>query len=73
MTLGQGKLRTTTRRTTSGSRAPEAVGAALRSAGRGLPGIAGALALCAGLWMAWPPLGVIMLGLLLLAIDWRIS
>lgn len=37
--------------------------------GRGAPGILGPLLVAAGLWLAWPPLGVIALGLTLWALD----
>lgn len=40
--------------------------------GRVLPGIAGAVLVSAGLWMAWPPLGVVAAGGFLLALDRKI-
>lgn len=73
MTLGPVRLRTMTQQTTSGSRIPERAGAAVRTVGKGFPGIVGPLLVCAGLWLAWPPLGVIALGLILWALDRRVS
>lgn len=40
--------------------------------GRGLPGVGGPLLVSAGLWMAWPPLGLIFAGLALWALDRRV-
>jgi len=40
--------------------------------GLSLPGIVGPLAVCAGLYLAWSPLGVIALGLILWALDRRV-
>jgi hypothetical protein len=46
-------------------------GAALHRFGVNFFGIVGPLLVCAGLALAWLPLGVIMLGLVLWALDWR--
>jgi hypothetical protein len=61
-----------TTRDRSTHRLAETTGAAVRRIGLGIPGTIGPLAVCVGLWMAWPPLGVIMLGLILWALDRRI-
>lgn len=66
------RSRITTRAKTSGERAAEATGAALRTVGRGFFGVMGPLVIAVGFWMAWPPLGVIVLGLTLLAADRRV-
>jgi len=57
---------------TFGSRLPELAGASVRTVGRTLPGIAGPLAVCVGLWMLLPALGVIALGILFILIDRRV-
>jgi hypothetical protein len=36
-----------------------------------LPGLAGAAAICYGLWLAWPPLGFVAVGTFLLLVDRR--
>jgi hypothetical protein len=36
-----------------------------------LPGLAGAGAICYGLWLAWPPLGFVAIGTFLLLVDRR--
>lgn len=47
-------------------------GAAVRQVGRGLPGVAGPLLICYGLWQAWTPLGFIVAGGFLLLVDRRV-
>jgi hypothetical protein len=47
-------------------------GATLRTVGKGFFGVMGPLVIAVGFWMAWPPLGVIALGLALLAADRRV-
>jgi hypothetical protein len=66
------RSKTMTRAKTSGERAAELTGAALRTVGRGFFGVMGPLVIAVGFWMAWPPLGVIALGLTLLAADRRV-
>ncbi len=66
------RSRTMTPATTSGERAAAAAGAALHLIGKGFFGIMGPLVIAVGFWMAWPPLGVIVLGLALLAADRRV-
>lgn len=57
--------------TSSRARLAAALGGLLRTLGLSLPGILGPLLVCAGLGLAWPPLGIIALGLILWLIDWR--
>lgn len=52
--------------------AAEAAGRVIGLVGRGIPGIAGPLLICYGLWLAWKPLGVIAAGGFLLALDRRV-
>lgn len=52
-------------------RAAEAAGGVLRRLARGLPGVVGALLVCAGLTLAWLPLGLMAAGGFLLLVDWR--
>lgn len=40
--------------------------------GRGMPGVGGPLLVAAGLWMAWPPLGLVFAGLALWSLDRRV-
>lgn len=42
-----------------------------RSSARWLPGVAGAVLVVAGLYVAWPPLGLIAAGAFLLVFDER--
>lgn len=42
------------------------------AAGRTLPGVAGSLLVCYGLWLAWAPLGFVAAGAFLLLLDRRI-
>lgn len=58
--------------TSSSARLAILLGGMLRTLGVTLPGILGPLLVCAGLFLAWPPLGVIALGSVLWLIDWRI-
>jgi len=44
----------------------------LRAAVRGGPGIAGALLVAFGLWLAWAPLGFVAAGVFLLLVDRRV-
>ncbi len=62
-----------TRSVTSGKeRLASAAGTSLRLIGRTLPGTVGPLAVCVGLWMLLPALGVIALGIILWALDRRV-
>lgn len=72
------RSRTMTQPTTSGESARLTVlavllGTVLNRAGKGFPGTVGPLAVCVGLWMAWPPLGIIALGLILWSLDRKIT
>lgn len=49
----------------------EAAGRMVGVAARGLPGAAGPVLVCYGLWQAWPPLGWIAGGAFLLWLDRR--
>lgn len=66
------RSRTMTPSPTSTEGAPERAGRVLRSVGRGIPGTVGPLMVAVGLWLAWPPLGVIALGLTFWALDRRV-
>lgn len=48
------------------------LGGLIRTIGLSIPGTVGPLAVCVGMFMAWPPLGVISLGLVLWALDRRV-
>jgi len=47
-------------------------GAAMRRVGVSVPGVGGPLLVAVGLWMAWPPLGVMFAGAVLWALDRRV-
>jgi hypothetical protein len=47
-------------------------GSAVRAVGRGIPGTVGPLVVSFGLWMAWPPLGVVFAGAVLWVLDRRV-
>lgn len=47
-------------------------GAAIGLVGRSVPGVLGPLLVAAGLWMMWPPLGVVCAGVVLWALDRRV-
>ncbi|HEU4543563.1 MAG TPA: hypothetical protein VFR23_20695 [Jiangellaceae bacterium] len=49
-----------------------ATGTALRLVGKSIPGTVGPVCVAAGLWMAWPPLGVVFFGVVLWALDRRV-
>lgn len=40
---------------------------------RAIPGLAGPVVFCFGFWLAWHPLGYIMAGVILVAIDLRVG
>lgn len=61
----------TARRAARRARAAELAGAALRAAVLGTPGVAGAVLVCAGLWMVWQPLGLVAAGAFCLLLDRR--
>lgn len=52
-------------------RVAELAGAALRVVGLAAPGTLGAGLICAGLWLAWPPLAFLVGGAFLLLLDRR--
>ncbi len=54
------------------ARAATVAGSATRVLGKGFPGTVGPLVFCVGLWLAWPPLGIAALGLILWALDRRV-
>jgi hypothetical protein len=66
------RSKTMTRAKTSGERAAELTGAALRAVGRGFFGVMGPLVIAVGFWMLRPWAGVVVLGLALLAADRRV-
>jgi len=62
----------TPQKTSGRERAATLAGTAVRRIGLSFPGIVGPLAVCAGLWMLLPALGVIALGVILWAFDRRV-
>lgn len=54
------------------ARLATAAGVLVGRIGRSLPGVGGPLLVAAGLWMAWPPLGLVFAGLALWALDRRV-
>lgn len=52
--------------------AAELIGTALRQVGRGLPGVAGPLLVCYGIFLMYRPLAFIAAGAFLLLLDRRV-